>query len=348
MLLRYKIEMIKEFLKRTLGVIVLCVVAFSSSAQNGGASSYNFLDITTSSKIFGLGGVNISMVDSYDVMTTEQNPSLLGPEMSRSIAVGYMRYVGGSNFANAKYANAAGENGAWAVGLQYFGYGSVTSALPDGTITGRFSPMDMAFIGQYSHNLSSRWRGGITLKFLLNSYDTYTAMAIATDLGVNYYDPETDQSVSLVVANLGGQVKKFNNVAERLPFDVRLGWSGALGNLPFNLSITAWNLTRWSLPYWNNGNGNTEPQLVDKFFPNLFRHLVFGLEWRPSESFYVNLGYNYTTRTDMATYSRNLLSGFSIGAGLKVRAFGVGVSFAQHHQSAATFMLNLTTNLYDF
>lgn len=326
----------------------MVAVSFVAMAQIGGSSAYNFLDVSGSSKIYGLGGVNISLVDPDDVMTTDQNPSLLGPEMSKSLGIGYMRYVGGSNFANAKFTHAAGENGAWGIGLHYFGYGSVKSALPDGTVTGTFSPMDMAFIGQYSHNLSSRWRAGIAVKFLVSSYDSYSAMAVATDLGVNYFDEEHDSSLSLVLANLGGQVKKFNDKGERLPFDIRLGWSVALGRSPFNLSITAWNLTKWHLPYWDNGDGSSEAVLKDKFVSNLFRHLVFGIEWKPSDRFYVDLGYNYKTRTDMATYSRNFFSGFSLGAGLKVRAFGVGIAFAQPHQSAATFMLNITTNLYDF
>lgn len=331
----------------SVAIVMMCA-ALAAGAQIGGSSAYNFLDVSSSSKIYGLGGVNVSLIDADDVMTTDQNPSLLGPEMSKDVALSYMRYVGGSNFAAAKFTHAAGANGAWGVGLHYFGYGSVKSALPDGTVTGSFSPMDMAFVGQYSHNLSARWRGGIAVKFLVSSYDSYSAMAVATDLGVNYYDEEHDSSLSLVLANLGGQVKKFADKGERLPFDVRLGWTVALGKSPFNLSITAWNLTKWHLPYWDNGDGSSEAVLKDKFMSNLFRHLVFGIEWRPSDRFYVDLGYNYKTRTDMANYSRNFFSGFSVGAGLKVKAFGVGIAFAQPHQSAATFMLNISTNLYEF
>ena len=318
------------------------------AAAQGGTSAYAFMDIPGSGRIYGLGGINISVVDGEDLMTTDQNPALLGPELDRQLGLGYMRYVGGSNFANAKFAMAAGDNGAWSVGIHYFGYGSVKSALPDGTITGTFSPTDVAFSAQYSHNLSSRWRGGVTLKFLYNSYDSYSAFAIATDLGVNYYDDEHDSSLSLVLANLGGQVKKFADKGERLPFDVRLGWSKGLGSSPLTLNITAWNLTKWHLPYYKHDTdteGIQETKKVDNFAGNLFRHLIFGLEWRPNDRFHVDLAYNYKTRTDMATYSRNFLSGFSIGAGLKVRRFGFNVALAQPHKSATTLMLNITTAL---
>ena len=59
------------------------------------------------------------------------------------------------------------------------------------------------------------------------------------------------------------------------------------------------------------------------------------------------MGYNYKTRTDMATYSRNMLSGFSLAGGINVGSFNVGVALAQPHTGATTFMFNLTCNLSD-
>ena len=50
----------------------------------------------------------------------------------------------------------------------------------------------------------------------------------------------------------------------------------------------------------------------------------------------------------MSTYSRNLLSGFSLAAGLNVKKFGFGVAFAQPHTGATTFMFNLTANINEF
>lgn len=47
----------------------------------------------------------------------------------------------------------------------------------------------------------------------------------------------------------------------------------------------------------------------------------------------------------MSTYSRNFLSGFSIGAGLNVSSFKFGIAYAQPHSGASTFMLNISTNL---
>jgi hypothetical protein len=315
-------------------------------AQVGGSTAYNFLDVSTSARVYGLGGVNVSLVDD-DLMLTDQNPALLGPEMSKMLSFGYMRYVGGTNFAAAKYAHSAGENAAWAAAINYYGYGSIAATDAAGNVTGKFSPQDVAFSGVYSRNLGDKWRGAFAIKAIYSGYDAYTAWALCTDLGVNYYDEERDASLSLVVANLGGQVKRFAETYDRLPVDIRLGWSKGLGSTPVTLNVTAYDLTRWKLPYYDVGDGTSDPVLKDGFASNLFRHLVFGVEWRPRDSFYVDLAYNYRTRTDMSTYQRSLLSGFSAGLGLKTRLFSFGVALAQPHTGATTFMLNVTTNLFE-
>ena len=205
----------------------------------------------------------------------------------------------------------------------------------------------MTFSGVYSHDITDRLRGGINLKVLYSSYGQYTAMALATDLGMNYYDPERDLSFSVVVANLGGQVKRFDQRYDRLPVDVRLGWTQSFGSLPIRFSITAWNLTKWKLPYYETGDGsdNADLKIKDSFSSNLFRHLVFAADFVPSDKFHIGIGYNYKTRTDMSTYHRSFLSGFSIGAGIRVKSFGIGVALSQPHTGATTFMFNLSTNL---
>ncbi len=329
-------------------LLVSITVAPLTASSADSSPAYNFLNIPSSSHVYGLGGINISNIDD-DINSIDQNPALLGPEYEMQLGINYMRYIADANFAGAKFGTRAGDHGAWAVGLQYFGYGDITEADVSGNITGSFSPKDLNISGIYSHDITDRWRGGITLKMLYSSYAEYTAFAIATDLGVNYYDPERDLSFSVVVANLGGQVKRFNEAYDRLPIDLRLGWTQSFGTLPIRFSVTAWNLTKWKLPYYHTGDGtnDTEVRLKDSFGSNLFRHLIFAADFVPSEKFHVGIGYNYKTRTDMSTYARNFLSGFSICAGLNVKSFGIGLAFAQPHTGATTFMVNLSMNLTD-
>jgi len=331
-------------------IITLTIFATAVSTEaRDGSTAYNFLDIPASTHIYGLGGINISTV-ADDINITDQNPALLGYEMDKQLGFSYMRYMGESNLAGAKFGAQAHEHGAWAAGIRYFGYGNMQSTDADGTITGTFSAHDIAFNATYSHDITDRLRGGINIKMIYSAYDQYSAFALATDLGINYYNPENDLSLSAVVANLGGQIKRFNDSYDRLPIDVRLGWTKSFGALPIRFSITAWNLTKWSLPYYETGDGTTQdtPQLKDTFTSNLFRHLIFAADFVPSERFHIGIGYNYKTRTDMSTYSRNLLSGFSVGAGLNVSKFGIGIALSQPHAGGTTFMFNLTANINEF
>lgn len=328
-------------------IILALIMAASVAVAQDGTTAYEFLNVPTSSHVYALGGANISIIDD-DVNLIEQNPGLLGAEYEMQAGLNYMRYLGGSNFMGARFAAPAGERGAWAVGLQYFGYGSIDGYDEQGNATGAsFNPSDIAFSFTYAHDISDRWRGGITLKFVHSSYEIYKALAICADLGVNYYNPDADFSFSVVAKNLGGQVKRFNDHYDRLPWDIQVGFSKSLGSTPLRLSMTAVNLNKWSLPYYSLDDNNAQGELVehDAFMSNLFRHLIFGIEYVPSERFYIALGYNYKTRTDMTTYARNFLSGFSVGAGLKVKAMGFGVAFAQPHVGGTTFMFNITASV---
>ena len=336
----------RKITRHIAGALLCALAGVPAAVAQDASSAYTFMNVSSSSKIYGLGGVNISLVDD-DLMSTDCNPALLGPEMTGQIGLNYMHYIGGSNFAGLRYAHSAGDHGAWSASVRYFGYGSMKETLPDGSIVGEFSPKDLAFGATYSRDIYGRWRGGITLRGLYSAYADYSAFAISTDLGVNYYDEERDLSLSMVIANLGGQVKRFNHSYDRLPLDVRLGWSQSFGSFPVRFSVTAWNFTKWKLPYLDAGDGTSEPEMKDSFKSNLFRHLVFGADIIASPNYYIGIGYNYKTRTDMSTYSRSFLSGFSLCGGINVRSFAVGVAFAQPHTGATTFMLNLTCRLDD-
>ncbi len=333
---------------RHLILMAAIFVALQLLAEDGPkTTAYNFLNVPSSSHVYGLGGHNLTIIDD-DINLIEQNPALLGPEFDHQVGINYMRYIGETNFAGLRYGQGVSEHGAFAVGVQYFGYGNIQGAAIDGTKTGTFSASDIAFSLSYSHDISDRFRGGITLKYLYSKYEDYSAGAVAADLGVNYYDPDHEFSASLVAKNLGGQVKKFNEYKDNLPWDIQVGVSKMLGHAPLRLHITAYELTRWNSPYYkieDVNNPNSGLIKKDSFGSNLLRHLVFGVDVLPADNIYLGIGYNYRTRTDMATYKRDFMSGLSVGAGLKVRAFGIGAAFARPHTGASTFMFNLTTSI---
>lgn len=311
----------------------------SIACAQGGNTAYDFLEIPSSSYVMGMGGANVSSLQS-DLDLAAQNPALIGPENDKELKLGYMHYYGNSNFASVRYGQAAGQRGAWAAGIRYLNYGNFQGYDDNGSYTGTFTAQDIVFEGTYSHDFTYRLRGGINVKMVYSAYEQYSAFAMAADLGLCYYDDVHDLSLGLVLKNMGGQLKRFEEHYDRMPFDVQVGISKGFKE-SFSFSITAWHLTKWRLPYYVHEDGK-ETELTDPgFFRNFFRHLVFGLEYSPSDRFYINLGYNYKTASDMAAYQRHFLSGFSIGGGFKVKAYSAGVAFAMPHKGATTLLLNL-------
>ena len=333
---------------RHLILLAVATVALCAMADNGSSTTaYNFLSVPVSSHVYGLGGHNITIIDD-DINLVEQNPALLGAEFDHQVGLNYMRYIGETNFAGVRYGQGVSKHGSFAAGIQYFGYGNIEGASIDGTHTGKFTASDIAFSASYSHDVTKHLRGGITVKYLYSKYEDYTAGAVAADLGLSYYDPAHEFSASLVAKNLGGQVKKFNEYKDKLPWDIQVGVSKMLGKAPIRLHLTAYELARWSSPYYkiqDVNNPNSDLIKKESFGSNLLRHLVFGVDVLPTNNIYLGLGYNYRMRTDMATYKRDFMSGLSVCGGLKVKAFGIGAAFARPHSGATTMMFNLTASI---
>lgn len=343
---RLKIKRIGK-IRIVILAIASCMVQGLSVRGENTSDAYHFLDIPTSSHVFAMGGTNVTLIDD-DVSLADQNPALIGPELDKQVMLNYMHYFASGNFAGIRFGTAAGENSAWAIGMRYLNYGTFDGYDEFGSPTGSFTPTDLVVEGSYSRDISGRWRGGVNLKFAYSSYEQYSAMALAADIGVNYYDEERDLSFSAVLRNMGGQIKRFDSRYARVPFDVVVGYQQSLGSSPFQIAITAHNLTRWDIPYYAYSE-SAEEKVTRKssFMSNFFRHLTFGLQFEPSDKFYAALGYDYKTRSDMASFNRSVLSGFSLGAGFKAKGFSVGAAFAQPHKSATSIMLNIGLSIGD-
>lgn len=330
--------------KHIIALSVPLLAALPAVAQNT-SDAYGFLNIPTSSHVFGLGGNNIAVIDD-DVTLADQNPALIGPELDKQVAVNYMYYMSSGNFAGFRYGMAAGEHGGWAIGMRYLNYGKFDGYDEFGTPTGSFTPSDLVIEGTYSRDITGRWRGGVNLKMAYSSYEQYSAFAIAADIGVNYYDDERDLSFSAVLKNMGGQVKRFHDRYARVPFDIQLGYMQTIGESPFQISITANNLTRWNIPYYAYKEDGQEVLEEKKgFIQNFFRHLIFGLQWQPGDKFYACVAYDYKTHSDMTAYKSSFFSGFSLGLGFRTRGFSVGAAYAMPHKAASSLMLNLSCSI---
>ena len=207
-----------------------------------------------------------------------------------------------------------------------------------GEIVGEFKPLDFYLAGQYSHILSERWAGGVTAKFIYSHYGPYTSCALATDLGLNYYDEESDFSFSIAARNLGGQVKKFGNRHDRLPADLEIGISKSLGHAPVRISLTMVDLTRWtSKDYFTTGDRVKGGSIF-------MNHFVLGAEYLIGEKFYIAMGYNFRRAYEMTAAGSSHAAGLSFGGGVNLKRLKFGIAYAKYHVSAPSLSFTIAYN----
>ena len=336
-------------MRKLLLLITAFLGAFASLMAQNGHSVFGFLDFPGSSRANAVGGYNISVVSS-DLSMANQNPALLGAELANQVSLNYMYYIKGVNVGGALYAHALGERGAWAVGAQFVDYGKFTQTSADNQILGTFGAKDIAFNGSIGYDITSRIRGGVNAKFIYSAYESYSSLALAVDLGLNYYNEEKDLSLAILARNLGGQLKPFDEVRESLPFDLQIGYTQSLEHAPFRFSLTAVNLTSWNTEYRDDtpSDSSEDKKKKSNFAKDFFRHLVIGAEYLPTDNFYVGLGYSYKKRTDFADGGGGFLTGFSAGTGIKVRMFDINASIARYHRSGTSFMVGINLLLDKF
>lgn len=305
-------------------------------AQESG-TVFNFLNLPVSSHSATLGGKNISLVED-DISLAMQNPALLSNVSDKTIGFSFMTYLQGSNTGAAAYSQQVGTRGAWGVQAQFVGYGSTKETLVSGEIVGEFSPLDLCIGGQYSHLLSERWAGGVTAKFIYSHYGPYSSCALATDLGLNYFNEESEFSFSFTARNLGGQVKRFGNERDPLPADLELGITKTLGHAPIRVSVTMVDLTRWtSDDYFTTGNKLKSGSIF-------MNHFVLGAEFLPSDKFYIGLGYNFRRGYEMTAAGSSHAAGLSFGGGVNLKRLKFGIAYAKYHVSAPTLAFTLAYN----
>ena len=256
---------------------MLTLFAVTAGAQDS-QTGYNFLRIPVSAHAAALGGENITIIED-DPSLMFSNPALLASVSDKSINLNFMTYMAGATTASASFNRIIKDKASVAVMAQYMDYGKMKETDENNVIKGEFSAKDIAISGVFSYILTDKLVGGITAKFINSYIGDYSSLAVGIDLGLNYYDPDREWSVSLVAKNLGGQIKAYDEEYEKMPFDLQAGVSKRFASLPFRLSATLVGLTDWDY--------------------GLINHLVIGADIILSQQIYLAAGYNFRRADEM-------------------------------------------------
>lgn len=321
--------------------LLLAVLPATALAQEY-ASAFNTLRLPASSHAAALGGQNVTLIED-EPTAGWYNPALYANVSDSSAGLDFMTYAAGSTWMGAHFVKAFGERHTMAVGAQYMNYGKMDETDEAGNTLGQFSAKDIVIGAGYSYLLSDRWTGGANLKMMVSNLADYTALAAAVDVGVNYYDDENDLSVSASLQNIGTQLKAYHDGQRtHLPFTLALGFSKGMAHLPVRFHVTMTDVTRWKSSYYVLPE-NKDKDKSDKvgFGKKALNHFVLGLDILPTDYLYMSVGYNFRRAYELKASGSSHLAGLSAGAGVNVKHFKFGVSYAKYHQASNSIMANV-------
>lgn len=324
----------KRFL--SLGVLAL-VLSITAQAQiTGGQHAFEFLRMSNSPYISASGGYAPASMGN-DVSLTLQNPGLLNPKFHNQLSLSYNAYYAGISIANLQYAyHVEPLKTTFSFGIQYLNYGSFEKTDLYGNILGEIKASDFSLNLSASRKYLERWTYGATLKIASSNLGSTSATAVLGDVGLTYEDTTNLLLIGVVAKNMGFTLKKYNNQnkSEPLPFDLQLGISKQLKNVPLRLFMVAHHLYEWDVRYDNPADFTSNNLFGDvdtsenksHFVDKLFRHLNFGAELILGNRVYLSGAYNHIRRSELGYNESKGLAGFSFGIGVNLNKFMVRYS----------------------
>ncbi|MDY0779735.1 type IX secretion system protein PorQ [Tenacibaculum sp. IB213877] len=328
--------------------LIYCTVSY---AQTGGEQAYLFLNTSSSARQVALGGKTLVLLDN--VNQPIWNPATINLNMDRFLSVNYTSYLSGISIGSASYAHRFNRRiEPIHTSIKYLNYGTLIAADTEGNETGTFNASDIAFSVGYAYQIpNSNFRVGSNVKFIYSSIANYSSSAVALDIGLIYYNDYKPYVFTLVLRNIGTQLASFNGTSEKLPFEIVLGGSYQLENVPLKLYGTIDNLQKWRIGVPNPSNsstdleGNTTEESIS-FINNAFRHVIVGAELFPKSAINLRLGYNFRRGKELQLQNVRSFGGLSFGFGLKMNKFKLNYAYSKFHSASnvSTFSLEIDLN----
>ncbi len=343
-------------MKQRFLFIVILFATKPSFSQIGGGNTFEFLALSPSARITGLGGTNVSVLD-HDLTVQLSNPAALNPQMNKLVSFGTVVYPGKVNFGNMSYAHKFKIPGTFGFGLQYISYGKIKETDEAANVIGSFSAGEMNLYAGYGYQFGKIFSLGANAKFIYSQLAQYSSVGMAADLAVMVNDTAHNVTASIVAKNIGGQFKPYNKgVHEPIPFDLQAGLSFGFKHVPFRFHLTFHDLYRWDIRYNNPADQQQDnlftdsSQLKPKAYiaDKLFRHIIIGLEFNIKKVVRFDIAYNHIRQQELKLTTRRGIPGISLGLGVHVRQFDFAYAFQPLSQGASMHYFTFSVNTAGF
>ncbi|MBI9042514.1 type IX secretion system protein PorQ [Lutibacter sp.] len=331
-------------------LILLYLISSTIYSQVGGESIYNFLNLTSSARQASLGGKTLTLLD--DINQPNWNPSIISHTLNNQLAINYINYLADISLVSASYAYLVNRNiGTIHSNISYLNYGDFISADEEGNETGSFKAYDFSISIGYSYNFKNTdfYLGG-NIKFINSVIENYSSFGMGADIGLLYYNEHKPYVVTLVVRNMGYQIKVYEEIREDLPLEISLGTSYKLENVPITWHFVLDNLQNWDIAKSNPSNetttidGETSEEKIS-VLENGIRHFSLGAELFPEKGFNLRFGYNFRRSKELFLTDKRTFAGFTAGFGIKLNKLKFNYAFSKYHPAANSSTFSLLVNL---
>jgi hypothetical protein len=352
------LERMKGRISMAMGMSIFLMLPIRAQ-QTGGRSSYQFLNLSPSSRNTALGG-NAHSWATTDPAIAYLNPALLQEQTDYALSFQHQSLPG--SIANGHFAYAHKPLTKWQIrlqaGLHYLNSSSFQGADVFGNPTGTFRVAESAFYLGGSKKINERMHVGLNMQYIFSRLDIYTSSALAFNAGFQYFHPVHRYALSFSLRNAGFAINAYHQERMKLPVSAELGFSKRLKHLPFIYYISFHHLQDYNVRYDDpalsaSGNLFGPPKEVSAFSrisDNFLRHFSLGGEMLLGKKEVVSLriGYNHLRRKELGVKDYASFAGLSFGAGVKIYKFRIDYSYAIYHLSGGVNQIGITSRINSF
>ncbi len=273
-------------------------------ASSAGTTGFELFRTDGYARNSALGGSQVAVSGGLHALFS--NPAGLADIHHPSGSVGFFKHVLDLNSGNLAYARPVKKLGILALGVTYFDYGKFDKADENGQKLGDFGASDILLTASFARELKPNLLGGVSLKFLNSTIDSYSASALAADIGAIYHTGYEGWDVGGGIYNIGFATSAFLTQKDDLPTSYKLGLSVPLEHLPVRLSFAG----EYSSAESVRGAG--------------------GLELTFTKFLMGRIGYNTIGINQRVGTERDALAGFSGGIGLHAKNLSFDYSLSSY------------------
>ena len=325
---------------RFLHILIILTFYYDSFSQE-----FSFFSTDFSATSLSLGGNVIAKSD--DVSLTYKTTSLLDQSQINYISFDYLTLSNEINLISFVYANKLKKIGMYNFGVKNLNYGNFQGYDVNGFQTNEFHANDLIFFTGVSKMITKELTLGLNLELLNSNYESFSALAIASNTSLTYNNKKRKLIFSFSLNNLGRQINGFTDIKEKVPTSLKFGMSKSLNHLPFTYYISLHDLQRFNIsgPVQASQSYRDDETILKK----MFYHVNIGGELNPfKKNLFLRFGFNFQKRYQMMVRNIPQLAGFSSGVGIKFSSFTLDYAIISNHISSVSNVFSLKMNLSSF